>query len=108
MPEATAEYWVFGRIFLAGGSRIWLSATWHLFDEARVVHFDATPDAFQADTDDPNWRMELEVTRQLSVRDQNGGLAYRVEFTNLTPQALVFRPRVSVIPAARFPGGGSR
>lgn len=99
MSEVATEYLKFGRVTLgAGQSTTWWYGWW-MFNEARVVDFDATPDPGSSG------RAVLEVS-QYASRETGGGVNYWVTYRNTGSVALSFRPRVAVAPAARWFGGG--
>jgi hypothetical protein len=86
MTEVAVEYARFQSFVVAAGQSLTVWTTWWMFDEARVVEFDATPDA---------------------VTPAGGGVKYFVTFRNRGSTPVVFRPRIAIVPAARWGGGGS-
>ena len=102
MSEVPAEWLVWGQIILnPGQSQTWWFTSF-LFDEARFVHFDACPDQAMGNEGD---LFAVQITEQWAERRPGGGVAYLVTFRNRGNTALVFRPRIAVVPAGRFWGG---
>jgi hypothetical protein len=104
MASVDVEYFLFEATALNVNQSITFFFTWFMFDEGRVVQFDATPDAVTAAGTGP---FALQVVTDRTERDLRGGVRYIVVFRNVGNRALVFRPRVAVVPAGRFFGGGS-
>lgn len=74
------------------------------FNEARYVDFDATPD-----WSGPSGAMhDLRVSDKHTTRPSgsSGGVLYHVTFSNLGTTTLFFRPRMIIVPALRWGGGG--
>jgi hypothetical protein len=104
MSEVASEWIVFGRIILnAGQSTTWWFSS-SLFNEARVVNFDTSPDQVSPS---PPQLMSIQVVEQWTERSPGGGVNYLVTFRNRGIASLTFRPRVAIIPAGRFFGGNS-
>ena len=94
MAEVPAEYLRSGlTVTLAVDAQLTFLFSSFLFDAARVVHFDATPDAVSSGGIGP---FRLQVITDRTERDLGGGVR----------RVVVFRPRFAVIPAGRFFGGG--
>lgn len=100
--EASADYSIWGRIILAGGQTQTWWATWWMFDEARYVDFDASPDAVAS----PGVS-SVQVVEKWAERNSNQGTVYKVTFRNRGAIPVSFRVRQVVIPARRWWGGGT-
>lgn len=104
MVEVAAEWSLSGRIILnVGQSQTWWFSWW-MFDEARVVKFDTTPDRVLGSSSS---YFAVQITEVWAERwpGAGGNVLYKVTFRNRGNEPVVFRPRIAVIPAARWGGG---
>jgi hypothetical protein len=103
--DVSVTYWRYDPIVLAAGQTAAWAYTWVHFNEGRFVDFDATPDDVQS----PGGGVfSLEVVLKLADRPVGGGVVYTVVYRNRGNLPVVFRPRLVMVPATRFFGGGTR